>query len=123
MANARDRLLTDLLRDVSRSFYLTLRILPASIRSQIGLAYLLARTTDTIADTEGVPVSRRLSCWEALRDRVLGWSSSPPRLGELAGQQGSAAEGLLLRKIDDSLSLLDACSSEDRDLIRQVLDT
>ena len=49
-------LLGGLLRDVSRSFYKTLAILPGSIRPQISLAYLLARTTDTIADTEIVPV-------------------------------------------------------------------
>jgi len=35
--------LTGLLRDVSRSFYLTMRVLPGAIRPQIGLAYLLAR--------------------------------------------------------------------------------
>jgi len=41
--------LNDLLKATSRSFYLTLRVLPARVRPQIGLAYLLARTTDTIA--------------------------------------------------------------------------
>ena len=45
-------LLTTLLKQVSRSFYTTLWILPRSVRSQISLAYLLARATDTIADTE-----------------------------------------------------------------------
>ena len=45
-------MLTSLLKEVSRSFYLTMRVLPSAIRPQIGLAYLLARTTDTIADTE-----------------------------------------------------------------------
>ena len=49
-------LLGSLLRDVSRSFYLTLRILPGAVRQQIGLAYLLARATDTIADKYGVEV-------------------------------------------------------------------
>ena len=65
-------LLTSVLRDVSRSFYLTMRVLPGNIRRQIGLAYLLARATDTIADTEIVPVERRLRALRALRDRVLG---------------------------------------------------
>src|SRR5262245_58143271 len=60
MPPARDELLTDLLRSVSRSFYTTLRILPPQIRPQISLAYLLARTTDTIADTGLVPVAERL---------------------------------------------------------------
>src|ERR1044071_3439434 len=44
--------LTDLLRQVSRSFYLTMRVLPAAIRPQVSLAYLLARTSDTLADTQ-----------------------------------------------------------------------
>ena len=55
--------LNDLLKATSRSFYLTLRVLPARVRQQIGLAYLLARTTDTIADTELVPpAQRRRAC-------------------------------------------------------------
>ena len=36
--------LNELLKQTSRSFYLTLRVLPAAVRPQIGLAYLLART-------------------------------------------------------------------------------
>lgn len=39
-----------LLKRVSRSFYLTLRLLPAPVRESISLAYLLARYTDTEAD-------------------------------------------------------------------------
>ena len=58
MAPSTPELLTTLLREVSRSFYLTMRVLPSAIRPQIGLAYLLARTADTIADTELVPLTR-----------------------------------------------------------------
>jgi hypothetical protein len=39
-----------LLKQVSRSFYLTLRVLPRSIRMPIGIAYL-PRASDTIAVT------------------------------------------------------------------------
>ncbi len=49
-----------LLRSVSRSFYLSIRILPAAIRAPIGLAYLLARTSDTIADSADAPAETRL---------------------------------------------------------------
>ena len=55
--------LNDLLKATSRSFYLIPHCgtrLPAAVRPQIGLAYLLARTTDTIADTELVPLEQRL---------------------------------------------------------------
>ena len=49
-AAAATRRLDPLLKSVSRSFHLTLRVLPAAIRPQIGLAYLLARATDTVAE-------------------------------------------------------------------------
>jgi farnesyl-diphosphate farnesyltransferase len=49
-----------LLRSVSRTFYLSVRILPEEMRGPVGVAYLLARASDTIADCEGVPVSTRL---------------------------------------------------------------
>ena len=54
---ALDRL-NALLKRVSRSFYLTLRILPRSLRTPIGLAYLFARAADTIADTALIGLSR-----------------------------------------------------------------
>ena len=50
----------DLLRSVSRTFYLSIRILPAALREAMGVAYLLARTSDTIADSDGAPVPVRL---------------------------------------------------------------
>ena len=65
----------DLLKRNSRSFYLTLRVLPRAIRHQIGLAYLLARTTDTIADTEIVSPGQRLNALDQLRERFLGISA------------------------------------------------
>ena len=72
MAHPQKELLSGVLRDVSRSFYLTLHLLPGPVRTQIGLAYLLARTTDTIADTELVPLEQRLQCLQDLRERILG---------------------------------------------------
>lgn len=111
-----------LLRDVSRSFYLTLRILPAPIRPQIGLAYLLARATDTIADTALVPLDQRLAALASLRDAILGQGSAP-RLGTLSKDQSNPAERLLLERIDELLQWLDNCSADDRLSIRQVLDT
>lgn len=123
MAPAQNELLTGLLKDVSRSFYLTLRVLPKSIRPQIGLAYLLARTTDTVADTEIVPVAQRLKLLQSLRERILGLNSTPLDFGALAQHQGSAAERLLLEKSEATLALLHAQSPADQKLIRDVLDT
>lgn len=49
-----------ILKSVSRSFYLSVRVLPRSVQVPVGLAYLLARASDTIADTETVPPETRL---------------------------------------------------------------
>jgi farnesyl-diphosphate farnesyltransferase len=122
MAAAFDSL-TALLKATSRSFYLTLRVLPAAIRPQIGLAYLLARTTDTIADTEILPVEQRLAALDKLRERIIGQSSAPLNFGELAQQQGSPAEKLLLEKTEASLAELAALAPGDLKLVRDVLVT
>lgn len=114
-------LLTGLLRQVSRSFYMTLRVLPGAVRPQIGLAYLLARATDTIADTAILPIPRRLEALNQLRERILGAASAPIDFGEFAGHQGTPAERTLLERIEESLQLLERCSEQDRGLIRQVL--
>jgi len=52
--------LLPLLKSVSRSFYLSLRLLPGSVRPTLSLAYLLARASDSIADAASVPVDVRL---------------------------------------------------------------
>ena len=48
-----------LLKEVSRSFYLTLRLLPTDTRKVISLGYLLARASDTIADSGDIPLKTR----------------------------------------------------------------
>lgn len=48
-----------LLERTSRSFFLTLRLLPRAVRGDASLGYLLARATDTIADTSARPVAQR----------------------------------------------------------------
>ncbi len=120
-------LLTTLLKQVSRSFYLTLRVLPGAIRPQIGLAYLLARTTDTIADTEIVPLEQRLAALRQLRQAILAADnddSRPPlQFGELAKHQGSPAERILLQRVDEALDILRSFDPEDRQRVRAVLET
>lgn len=123
MAQAASELLTSRLRDVSRSFYLTLRVLPADIRRQIGLAYLLARTTDTIADTELVPVQNRLEALQALRARIEGARTEPLDFASLATHQGSAPERFLLENSEQALTELNRLSAADRELVRKVLAT
>jgi farnesyl-diphosphate farnesyltransferase len=103
MAPSTPELLTTLLREVSRSFYLTMRVLPSAIRPQIGLAYLLARTADTIADTELVPLTQRLDALRSLRERILGLHHEPLHLGAIVRRPTSASEPKLLKHCESAL--------------------
>src|SRR5687767_1506136 len=133
-------ILTDLLEAVSRSFYLTMRVLPAKVRPQIGLAYLLARATDTIADTEIIPVATRLAALRELRERILGHRREPLDFTELARSQDKAptreltvtasaadasaasnAERLLLERIEEVIPVVNGFDPADQERIREVL--
>jgi len=103
-------LLGQLLRDVSRSFYLTLRVLPKGLRVPVGLAYLLARAADTIADTQLLPPQRRLDLLLAFRAQVAG-PANDTQLHEiesaLTEHQKDSSERLLLQSLVPAVRLLD----------------
>ena len=57
-----DSELDSILEGTSRSFFLSLKELPKAIRAQVSLLYMLARTSDTIADSEeGSPEERLIA--------------------------------------------------------------
>jgi farnesyl-diphosphate farnesyltransferase len=116
MATTQTELIGPLLRGVSRSFYLTLRILPAAIRPQISLAYLLARATDTIADTKAVPRAKRIVALQQLQNL-----SHVPDLGAIAEQQTSPAEKQLLERLEDCVIALGQFDEADARRIQELL--
>jgi len=63
--------LMELLAGVSRSFVLTIRALPGGLRRPVGLAYLLARASDTIADTATAGIAVRQECLEGFVETML----------------------------------------------------
>jgi farnesyl-diphosphate farnesyltransferase len=115
----------DLLRQVSRSFYLTLSILPRCIKPQLSLAYLLARAADTVADSLLVDVGRRqkalLELRKSIQEACRGRTSPLPDFGEFAGRL-TAAERALLQNLGTLLDALREFSADDRLGIRNVLD-
>ena len=120
---ATDELLGSILRDVSRSFYLTLRVLPSAVRSQIALAYLLARTTDTIADTRLVPAEKRMQKLQQFRARIRDEGAPPADFPHLAREQDNEAERVLLQHSGEAIALLDKMEGADRGQIQLVLET
>jgi farnesyl-diphosphate farnesyltransferase len=109
-------LIGPLLRDVSRSFYLTLRVLPREIRPQISLAYLLARATDTVADTKAVPRAKRVAALQQLQNL-----SHVPDLGAIAERQTSPAEKQLLERLEDCVIALGQFDEADGRRIQELL--
>jgi len=126
-SSTRAFLLGPLLKGVSRSFYLTLRILPAGMRDPIGLAYLLARAADTIADTALIPPEQRLALLLALREQVNGATDNGElarRLAsEVAGQQTQSDEKVLLESIAPALDVLSQLDDADRAAVREIVTT
>ncbi|SOY57686.1 phytoene/squalene synthase family protein [Cupriavidus taiwanensis] len=124
---SRAYLLGPLLKGVSRSFYLTLRVLPAGMRDPVGLAYLLARAADTIADTSLIPPPRRLALLLALRDQVNGASADPALADsiamEAAARQEQSDERLLLESLGPALALLSQLDPNDQQAVRQIVST
>lgn len=117
-------LLTTLLRDVSRSFYLTLWLLPRGVRRPIALGYLLARATDTIADTGLVPVGERVEALEVLRRRIEGERLEAvdfTRLAEAQDAGASPAERVLLNRVEEAVQVLETLDTADAERVRWVL--
>lgn len=123
MAPAGD-LLRDLLRQVSRSFYLSLAILPGSLRTPIGLAYLLARAADTVADTRLVARAQRIEHLETLRRAYAGTPTDVTTVARACGpHQRRSAERILLERVGEAVASVDRLPPRDRAEVRAVLAT
>jgi farnesyl-diphosphate farnesyltransferase len=118
-------LLSDLLRRVSRSFYLSLAILPRPLREPLGLAYLLARASDTVADTRLLPRAERLRHLATLGAAYAG-APDPDVAGvarACAALQAHAAERELLERLGEALARVERLPADDRTAARALLAT
>jgi farnesyl-diphosphate farnesyltransferase len=108
-------LLRDVLPGVSRSFALSLRVLPTPLRLPLGVTYLVARTADTIADTRALPPASRLAALHAFRQTLRDVDAAPPTVaGSVAGDQ-TPGERALLARLPDVLAAYRALEPGDRD--------
>jgi farnesyl-diphosphate farnesyltransferase len=117
-------LLGPLLKSVSRSFYLTLRVLPVGMRDPISLAYLLARAADTIADTSLIPSGQRLELLLSLRNQVNGVpdQGALERMAvEVAAQQSQSGERVLLESLGTVLAVVFELSEADQRSVREIV--
>ncbi|HEX4653977.1 MAG TPA: squalene/phytoene synthase family protein [Candidatus Udaeobacter sp.] len=113
------------LRSVSRSFYLSIRFLPARVREPVALAYLLARATDSVADTTGITNAVRVETLKMLSHAIQGKASREVVVDLIASfvpLQNNPNEQQLLESVPDCLGWLDTIDHADRNYVRVVLE-
>ncbi len=118
--------LLPMLKGVSRSFYLSIRLLPRAMREPVALGYLLARASDTLADTSGVEAGRRAECLVQFRELVMQpGGDRDDRVMTLAqvfaSFQAEGPERDLILALPDCLRRLGQLDARDQSDIRVVL--
>ncbi|MEJ6644152.1 MAG: phytoene/squalene synthase family protein [Akkermansiaceae bacterium] len=109
---------TQVLKDVSRSFYLSLRFLPKNFRPAASLGYLLARASDTFADAPIWSVEERKELLQEFRQHVLkGGNFTAPENTEGLPD----GERVLLDHLDDCMRALAGLSEAEQKSIRKVV--
>lgn len=122
------RLLGEVLKGVSRSFYLSIRVLPRNMREPVGVAYLLARAADTIADTRALAPESRLEQLLEFRS-LLKEGASPEAVSRAVDglrfqrDRPTPGEKALLEGVPDVFSLLESLPASEGERIRRVVVT
>ena len=79
-----------LLKNTSRSLYLSVQALPAKMRPAFSIAYLLCRYADTIADTSLLPANRRIFWVKKFPQMIL--EQNPQEIKQLAAEISGKSE-------------------------------
>ena len=109
----------ELLASVSRSFYLSIKVLPRKLREPIALAYLFARASDTIADSGRAKASTRLDALGAFREMIVtGKALSLP----VEISSANISERRLLTELPRCVEWLQSMDAADRRDIEEVLE-
>ena len=115
------------LKNVSRSFHLSLAVLPRSVRRQMGLAYLFCRAADTIADAPILPYHERLPALHAFRAQFQTESPSRITIDQLQQMlqprlaEASEGERQLLLRLHDCFRIYSRLSPGDQRLVRDLV--
>ena len=115
-----------ILKSVSRSFYLTIKFLPRALREPVSLAYLLARATDTLADTAAIPTALRLTILHDFARVIAGeqdFEAVEESLRDFATRQTDPAERQLIENLRGCIDWLARLEPADQADIRAVLKT
>lgn len=110
-----------ILKGVSRSFFLSLRLLPAPMREAASLGYLLARTSDTLADTATAALSVRREALHQFAHAVATHSAAPDWPAPLTTAVSDPREQQLLAHSAALVGWLDRLPEPQSALVREVV--
>jgi farnesyl-diphosphate farnesyltransferase len=108
-------------KHVSRSFYLSLRLLPVPMRNAAAVGYLLARASDTVADSAGSSAQARLHALQEFARAVAGSGPSPVWTAALLTGIPDLHERDLLEDTPALLAMLATLPAPEADLVREVV--
>lgn len=112
-----------LLKGVSRSFYLSLRLLPRPMRGAAGLGYLLARASDTLADSVTAPLEVRLQLLDQFDRAVASMADAPRWPMAILNATAKPQERHLLECSGEIFTRLRNLPEAEAALVREVLKT
>lgn len=120
----------ELLKAVSRSFYLTIRFLPEEMRPGVALGYMLARATDSVADNSSSSLDERAEVLRRMAIVINGAATDEEKQDlleilrvKMADSLHHKAESTLLCEFGACLRALDTFDEAQKSHIRKVLDT
>lgn len=115
--------LEDLLEKTSRTFALSIPVLPEPTREQVMIAYLLFRVADTFEDAAQWPPRKRIEALQEFRDLLGGYSREAAQ--RLAGKwtaDGASPHAGYRELIAETPSVLEAFFALDPDAVASVRD-
>lgn len=117
-----DKQTQTLLKYTSRSLYLSARILPRTIQDAFGIAYLLCRYADSIADTSLLPPQRRLY-WIAKYPQMIANPNENEQkelVKEICGSSDNPYEKELLENLPRCLQAFQALCAPQQQAVLEV---
>jgi len=112
-----------LLKNTSRSLYLSIRALPHRMRGPFAIAYLLCRYADTVADTHLLPAAKRNGWIEKFPQLV---QQQPPQevqalTREISGKSENKYEEELIKNLPLCLAQFNALADDFKPLVLEVV--
>lgn len=115
--------LNELLKNTSRSLYLSARLLPTDVRDTFCIAYLLCRYADSIADTSLISSEKRLYWIKKFPEMIIRPNTRDQEqlVAEISGSSSNIYEEKLLHNFPLCLQAFNVLSEKQKETILEVV--